>query len=86
MDRAIEYQRRVVVLCRKHGVGNDAITGKKPNKRPLLDWTLGWFDKNKPEFVRELESLKAEFRDVFAPVNLVSLAGDQTFTEAELAE
>ncbi len=63
-ERARELQRRIVICCRRHGVGNSATTKLPPKAMPTIDWTGGYFDEKKPEFVQELRSVQAEFSDI----------------------
>ena len=61
-DFAREFQRRHVILCRRHGVGNDPLTGRPPVTSPRLDWSGGWLDAHRPEYVAEYSALVREFR------------------------
>lgn len=76
--RMREYQRRYVILCRAHGIGNHPLTGAKPVKRPLLNWTVSM---DFPEFAKQRDALQAEYADVAG--KLVD-SRDLTFAEADL--
>jgi len=92
-DFAREFQRRHVVLCRKHGLGNHPVTGRPPVTSPRLDWTGGYLDTHHAEYVAEYSALVLEFRAAidarYGPGHgeryPLGMGSDVPFSEAELA-
>ena len=80
-QRALQFQRRYVMLCRRHNLGLHPLTGALPVRVPCMD--MGYpFPERHPDFWAARDALLAEFADAQTSMWLRHV----TFSEDQLRD